>query len=129
MSCMPPEPADAAEWLQAAREHLAVAGNVSDPARIRCFCAQRAVELAVKAALIHLGVDFPRLHALDELMALVPGGVPDDVSQADALTPYAVQEIYPDTYTGLGDDHASEAVDLARVAVEWAASIVAHDPG
>lgn len=101
-----------------------MASNDADPARIRCFCGQRAVELAVKAVLIHHGVNFPRLHTLDELMALVPGGVPDTVADADALTPYAVQEIYPDTYTGLDADHAAEAVTLARTAVEWATFII-----
>ncbi len=85
------------------------------------------MELAVKAVLIHHGVNFPRLHALDELMALVPGGVPEIVAEADALTPYAVQEIYPDTYTDLDTDHATEAVELATVVVTWATSIIESD--
>ena len=47
---------------------------------------------------------------------------------AAPLTPYAVEEMYPDTFTEVSDEHASEAVELARGVVEWAVAIVTPGP-
>lgn len=95
--------------------------------RHRCFHGQRAVELSVKAVLIHHGIAFPFTHEVDALIELVPGGVPEHVANADILTPYAVEEMYPDTFTDLTEEHATEAVELARAVVTWATSII--EPG
>lgn len=118
---------DAALWLQTARRHLMSAEVGQLDERHRCFHGQRAAELSVKAVLIHHGVPFPFTHEVDALMALVPGGVPEHVADADILTPYAVEEMYPDTFTDLSQDHVVEAVELARAVVAWAASIIEID--
>lgn len=115
---------DPAVWLATAREHLVVVENDTLPVRIRCFSGQRAVEIAIKGVLVHHGVRFPYVHTIDELIALVPGGVPENVAESDVLTPYAVQEMYPTTFTDLGTDHAAEAVELARTVVAWAVSVI-----
>lgn len=118
---MPPEPSP---WLVTAREHLVTAENDSIPIRFRCFHGQRAVEFAVKAVLNHNKIRHPHLHTIDRLLALVPDNVPDEILSAAILTPYAVEEQYPDTYTDLSSDHANEAVQLARTVVEWAEQII-----
>lgn len=122
---MPPDPGqDPTVWLAAAREHLATTESGASSLRIRCFHGQRTVELAFKAVLLHHGIEFPYTHTLAKLVNLMPDTVPAQVSEAAGLTPYAIQEMYPDTFTELGDDHAEEAVELARAVVTWAASII-----
>lgn len=124
-SCMPPEAgSDSHLWLAAAREHLQISEMADVPTRGRCFHAQRAVEMALKSLLLHHGLEVPKVHALERLALLLPGEVPDFARQAAALTAYAVEEMYPDTFTDLTDDHASEAAALAGAVVEWAESIV-----
>jgi HEPN domain-containing protein len=126
---MPPDErgGDPHAWLNAAREHLSVAGNTDDPVRVRCFCGQRAVELSLKAVLIHGGIEFPYTHTLEFLVKLMPDELPSELAGIGALTPYAVEEMYPDTFTELGADHAHEAVELARAVVSWATSIIEPD--
>lgn len=123
---MPPHESamDPATWLATALDHLATVENTDVPVRIRCFCGQRAVELSVKAVLIHRGIEFPFTHTLERLVALLPVDDADAVPQVGALTPYAVEEMYPDTFTEVTIDHAQEAATLARTVVEWATSIV-----
>lgn len=126
---MPPESgSDPAAWLAAAREHIVIVENEADPIRLRCFHGQRAVELALKAILLHHEVDFPKTHALEQLILLVPGGAPVEVQRAAGLTSYAVEEMYPDTFHEVTIDHASEAVSLARVVIAWAVSIIEPAP-
>lgn len=91
---------------------------------MRCFHGQRAVELALKAMLLHHHVDYPLSHSLHRLIAALPIDVPEHVTQAAQLTGYAVEEMYPDTFTDLSDDHADVAVALSRAVVEWAEGII-----
>lgn len=123
---MPPRESNS--WLASARVHVAAVENPTLDFRLRCFHGQRAVEMSLKAVLIHHGVSYPFTHELDSLMELVPGGVPDHVIEASRLTPHAVQEMYPDTFTDLGADHADEAVELARAVIEWATAIIEPTP-
>ena len=63
-----------------------------------CFDAQQAAEKAIKALLIHLGVRFPYVHDLTELLTLVEQAereVPQSIRQAARLTRYAVGTRYP----------------------------------
>lgn len=98
--------------------------NESLSLRIRCFCGQRAVELSVKAILVYHEIEYPHVHTLERLMLLVPDDTPERVREAAALTTYAVEEMYPDTFSDLTNDHANEAVQLARTVIEWAHEII-----
>jgi len=118
---------DPAIWLAIAREHLVVAANADNPIRMRCFHGQRAVEMSVKGVLVHRGIEFPYIHRLEDLAKLLPTDVPEFIADIGRLTPYAVEEVYPGTFTDLGDDHAAEAVNLAQAVVIWAATIIEPD--
>lgn len=80
-----------------------------------------------QGVLIFRGTEFPFTHTLERLVALLPEEDADGVPEVGALTPYAVEEMYPDTLTDLTGDHAGEAAALARAVVEWARSIVRGD--
>jgi HEPN domain-containing protein len=111
-------------WMNAAKEHLLTAKIDRNPVRVRCFHGQRCVELSLKAVLIHHGIEFPLTHTLAKLIELVPVTPPDVIHEAAGLTPYAVEEMYPDTFTDLDADHAAEAVELALAVLTWAESVV-----
>ena len=73
---MPPRerfpPDDPREWLNRARSNLAKAKTriVDVYWEDLCFDAQQAAEKAIKAVLIHHGVEFPYVHDLNRLLAL-----------------------------------------------------------
>lgn len=86
-----------------------------------CFHAQQAVEKALKALLLGLDQDPPRLHDIEALIDLVRGNVdlPDDLVEATALTAYAVVNRYPPFARVLTRDDWIGAVQTARRVVEW----------
>ena len=65
-------------WLRYAREDLEAAETLlaqkAVVPRHLCWLAQQAVEKALKAVLVFVGVDFPRRHDLDALRNLIPTG-------------------------------------------------------
>lgn len=94
------------------------------------FHAQQAVEKALKSVLDAHEHTFPFTHDLDGLVARCHShGIQTPTvltDAADALTPYAVAQRYGDE-----TDNAisrEEAMCLATVAVEWAASVVESRP-
>lgn len=124
-SSMPPDTrAEALAWLAAAREHLDSARLEQNAARVRCFHGQRAVEFSLKAVLIDHGVAYPKTHALYRLIERIPIDMPPQIDLSAKLTAYAVQEMYPDTFTSLDEGDAKQAAKLAGVIVDWATSLL-----
>ena len=83
-------PDDPREWLRRARSNLALARNRVPDVELEdlCFEAQQAAEKAIKSVLIHSGVEFPYVHDLAHLLALVEGqgvAVPNIVRRAEVL--------------------------------------------
>ena len=88
---------NAAMMLVLAREDLTILEEMRDVTRVSDravgFHAQQAVEKALKAWLALVGVDYPRTHDLQELLALLDERgvkVPDSFRNLDYLTDYAV---------------------------------------
>jgi len=64
---------DADRWLAKAKRHLATAHLNADHngfCDTTCYFAHQTVELALKAYLIAHAVDFPKVHALPQLLSL-----------------------------------------------------------
>ena len=129
---MPPEgtgPGSPSQWLRHARSDLALA-RVPRPEdtllEALCFHAQQAAEKAIKAALVHTGLDLPRSHSIRALLDLLPAatGVPDLVAEAAELTEYAVEARYPGTVEAVTEDEYARAVVLAEAVVLWAEGLV-----
>jgi HEPN domain-containing protein len=76
---------------------LLLASGKDCPAHIVCFHAQQCVEKYLKAVLCLRGVDFPRIHDIGELVAMLPAGVAPGLSseEQEQLTEYAVDSRYP----------------------------------
>ena len=134
---MPPPPAPeeirrraASAWLADALADLASARSLSvhrDEGTApfgAAFHAQQAVEKALKALLIWLGMEHPSKHDLGLLVGLLPATASVRELTIAGLTVYAVEQRY---VAGAADsidlverptwDEADEAIDVAGVAV------------
>ena len=63
------------------------------------FHAQQAVEKLLKAWLAHLGIDFPKVHRLETLVALLAAhgeSLPSPISDLGSLTPFGTFFRYDD---------------------------------
>lgn len=84
---------------------------------IICFHAQQAAEKYLKAYLVFLKEEFPKTHALEDLVLIA--SIKDPMSRnlftiASELSPYAVEIRYPDSPSPSPED-AREAVHAAEV--------------
>ncbi|MCK4598733.1 HEPN domain-containing protein [Candidatus Bipolaricaulota bacterium] len=107
-------------WLEKARRDLLTAErglNSAEPfTDIVCFHAQQATEKHLKAYLLWHGIEFPRTHALEDLVLLAAEKDADFALHKDEvtmLTPYAVETRYPEFEEPLLED-AREMVRIAR---------------
>ncbi|MGK2886649.1 MAG: HEPN domain-containing protein [Rhodococcus sp. (in: high G+C Gram-positive bacteria)] len=92
----------ARSWIEKADDDLAIAKLVLNSdigvEWAACFHAQQAAEKAVKAVLVHRGIDFPKSHRLDLLAGLLPASndVGFDIDALTDLAPWAVAGRYPE---------------------------------
>lgn len=122
------------EWLRYAREDLEgaenVVANLSTLApRHACFFAQQSVEKMLKAVLISLQVEYPRLHNLDELRDLIPAGwnVKTDYPTLKPLAEWAIESRYFSELPDATPDDARNTTHQARAIYESVrADLMAH---
>jgi HEPN domain-containing protein len=91
-----------AEWLAKADNDLTNAAHTlklgdTCPTDTVCYHAQQRVEKYLKAVLVVEGIDFPKTHDLETLVALVPAGLRPELSPEEQarLTEYAISARYP----------------------------------
>ena len=89
-----PRDAGAAGWLSKAGDDLRVAEVIlSGEIGVEwaaCFHSQQAAEKALKGVLVHLGIDFPKSHSLDRLVALMPSDAAERFEPGRAHRAHAV---------------------------------------
>lgn len=109
------------KWLFRADEDLAVIDRLvqTDPqayASTVCFHAQQAVEKYLKALLACKGVDFPRTHDVDFLLAECRKVSPGQFDQIDlkSLTDFGVSIRYPDDFYVPGLSETTYYAGIAR---------------
>lgn len=125
---MPPErlpPDDPREWLNRARSNLLRAQAILPGVYLEdlCFDAQQAAEKAIKAVFIARGVDFPFVHDLARLLALLGQSgesIPLAVADATDLTRYAVVPRHPGIAGPVTAEEHRRAVAIAEAVVAWA---------
>ena len=81
-----------------------------------CFHVQQTVEKYLKALLAFKGIDFPKTHDIEDLIALLPEELRPGLSEADQglLTDYATATRYPGDYEPILLSEARKAVAMAR---------------
>ncbi len=124
----PPErfpPDDPREWMNRARSNLALAKNRIPEAYLEdlCFEAQQAAEKAIKAVLIRRGIEFPYVHDLNRLLALLEEAgekIPETIRKAESLTTYAITTRYPSASNPISLQEYQEALEIAEAVFQWA---------
>lgn len=124
--------AGAAGWLSKAGDDLRVAEVIlSGEIGVEwaaCFHAQQAAEKALKGVLVHLGIDFPKSHSLDRLVALMPSDAAErfDPDALIELTPWAVAGRYPEDIENPSGAQAARVIELADDVVKSARSVLSE---
>ena len=88
-----------------------------------CFEAQQAAEKSIKAVLIKRDIDYPYVHDLRRLLALLQDAgeeVPPTVARAENLTRYAADTRYPGTAEPVDEQRYRNAIQIAEAVVRWA---------
>ena len=121
------------KWLFRANEDIAVIDRLiqSDPrayASTICFHAQQAVEKYLKALLARKGVDFPRTHDVDFLLAecrKVSSGKLDHLD-LKSLTDFGVSVRYPDDFYVPDQSETSYYAQVARDTQELVVELIKY---
>lgn len=116
------------DWIVHAKSDLLVAQMAWQEGVLYetlCWHALQAAEKALKAVLIHFGIEYPRTHAIEKLIRLIPSQiqVPDEVKRAARLSGFLVQR-YPGDHEEVSEDDYREAVKSAEAVLKWAEEIV-----
>jgi HEPN domain-containing protein len=121
-------------WLRLAQEDLAAARAIlrseGVAPRIACFLSQQAAEKALKAGLIAMNRQFPKIHGLTRLLALYPNTVRPELKDddLDLLDPWIIDGRYAADLPAAGLDEASAMADIAERVVESVRLIVVATP-
>lgn len=109
------------QWITKAENDLK---NAAHTLKIRSGCptdtvsfhAQQCVEKYLKAFLVYKGIDFPRTHDIERLLALLPENIwlRLSIEQQRTLTAYATLTRYPGEYETIPLAEAQQSVRLAR---------------
>lgn len=111
--------AEGRRWLAQVRGDLAAAeGIAADPEypdRLACFLSHLAVEKALKALLIALGLLFRKVHDLTELSELIPSHLEGRFDEADLviLNPWTTEGRYPGGLEDASPAQARACLDAA----------------
>jgi HEPN domain-containing protein len=125
------KPGSPEEWLAHAESDLNLARLGKDrddvlPEQV-CFHAQQAAEKGLKAVLLHRKIEFPFIHDIEALLEIMTQSglvMPPDVTDAGALTPYAVEARYPGYEEEITPSQVAEAIRLAERVVSWALDVI-----
>mgnify|MGYP000223941736 CR=1 FL=1 len=122
-------PDDPKEWLSRARSNLLQARVRQKGVYLEdlCFQAQQAAEKAIKAVLIHVGMEYPYSHDLGVLLTLVSQAgvpIPEAAKQAARLTRYAVAGRYPGLMEPVTEEEYRRALQIATDVLEWAEEVI-----
>ncbi len=83
--------------------------------------------------LIHLGVEFPYVHDITDLLTILEGkghSISGDIREAGRLTRFAVETRYPGLSEPVTQDEYEKAIAIADIVVRWAEEILkrSHNP-
>lgn len=124
-------PGSPQDWLAHAESDLNLARIAREQKDVlpeqACFHAQQAAEKALKAVLLFKKIEFPLVHDIEELLELAKQNglvLPREVSDAGALTPYAVEARYPGHMEEIAPSDVDEAIHLAEGVFTWASGVI-----
>jgi HEPN domain-containing protein len=109
------------QWLTFADEDLKIACDAMNygsggPYRLIAYHAQQCAEKCLKAYLVFHSEDFPYTHNIRRLLKLCGKHAtwPQNIEDAEELTPYAITTRYPGEDAEVTRDEAVSAIDIAQ---------------
>lgn len=112
------------EWIKRAHSCLGIA--MMEPTDIicnedLCFNAQQSAEKALKALLLHQGLEIPKTHSFDIILNKLKERMilPKELNNVLDLNDYAVFTRYPGDYVPLDDEERKDAVNIAQYVFNW----------
>jgi HEPN domain-containing protein len=120
------------DWLQRAESNLEIARRARGEKVFLedlCFEAQQAAEKALKALLIYLSGDYPRVHSFTLLLERLEqhAAVPEPIREVVELSDYAVQIRYPGDYYPVSKEEYERAMELAERVLQWVRSQIGQE--
>jgi len=117
-----------ARWLEYAISDLALAKTpLKEGVMLEtlCFQAQQAIEKSLKAVLIHMEIEYPKVHSIERLVTLLSDTleVPDFILESAEMTKYATFIRYPGEYEEVTTEEYQKAIRLAESVLGWAIEI------
>jgi HEPN domain-containing protein len=114
-------------WLQRAESNLHIARRGRGEGVFLedlCFEAQQAAEKALKALLIYLSGDYPRVHTFTLLLERLEQHVAvlEPIREVVELSDYAVQMRCPGDYYPVSEEEYERALELAGRTLRWVRS-------
>jgi len=122
-------PGSPQSWLRYAKADLSIVRSPKSEDglyEILCYHAQQSVEKSLKAVLIHLGIEFPKIHLIEKLIDLLPESIskPPALIQSIKLSPFATVSRYPSEEEVITEEEFNEALSLTESVYTWADGII-----
>ena len=91
-----------------------------------CYLAQQAIEKALKAVILYHRIEIIKTHVIADLIDVLPNDVvlPEFLTEAKAMTKYAIVTRYPGDYEFISDEAGKKAIDVAEKVVNWVKEII-----
>lgn len=120
----PSDPTPAQRWFALAIEDLAAAhvliGDVTTALRIAGFLAQQAAEKSLKAGLFAVGINVPKIHGLNQILACYEAATLPQINadDLDELDPWVIDGRYAADLPDLGVNDAKALLAAAQRVVD-----------
>ena len=88
-----------------------------------CFHAQQSIEKSLKGFLVSLGLSFPPVHDIEQLLDILRKSkiaLPSWSEELLETTPYAVETRYPGDWEEITLSEVDHAIELAEKTLNWA---------
>jgi HEPN domain-containing protein len=88
-----------------------------------CFHAQQSIEKSLKGFLVSLGLSFPPVHDIEQLLDILRKSkiaLPSWSEELLETTPYAVETRYPGDWEEITLSEIAHAIELAEKTLNWA---------
>ncbi len=115
---------DYQNWLKRAKSNFKIAKTPKDEDicyEDLCYEAQQCSEKALKALLIYLKQEIPKVHSFHILLERVECHIeiPEEIKDVLELNNYAVQTRYPGDYTPLEKEEYEMALQITERVLNW----------
>lgn len=125
---------DYQNWLRRAKSNFKIAKITKDEDicyEDLCYEAQQCSEKALKALLIFLKQEIPKVHSFHILLEKLEQHIeiPEEIKDVIELNNYAVQTRYPGDYLSLEKEEYERALEITGRVLNWVVKKVALTVG